>query len=69
MDAEPEVRLDGRCLTCEGPRRTSGLKPLYREAVKIDPFCCTACARAWWGTTLPPPEKREQRAYVAQGDK
>ena len=69
MQAEPPLRPDGRCLVCGGPRKLSGLKLIYRQAMESDPFCSSACARAWWGTSLPAAERPSRRAYVTQGDK
>lgn len=52
--ADPPVRADGRCLTCNGPRTAHRKsKPLYRAAAERDPFCSTKCAREWHGCALP----------------
>lgn len=50
----PPVRADGRCAVCEGPRETNRSRRYGRDEAKRDPFCSTACARAFHGTTLPP---------------
>lgn len=44
---DPRVRKDGNCAQCLGPRKFAGLKRLYREQAKLDPFCSATCCRAW----------------------
>jgi hypothetical protein len=50
---DPPVREDGSCFVCGQPRVRRGVKALYAAAAANDPFCSTACARAWHGCTIP----------------
>jgi len=60
MSPDPEVRADGRCAECIGPRRASARKHKLSkldkshfrdlaEHIALDPFCSTECCRAWHG--------------------
>ena len=46
-DGAPPVREDGLCYTC------GGVRPPIAVA-HDDPWCRSECARAYWGTSLPP---------------
>lgn len=38
----PQVKRDGRCLQCDGERPPVAV-------TERDPFCSTACSKAWHG--------------------
>lgn len=64
MRLDPPVRLDGRCVHCGGPRtvrqnRYSGL------AAALDPFCSSACCRAWHGVAEREHQPQGRRGYVS----
>jgi hypothetical protein len=40
------------CAVCGGVRRPERARNYAGEAAELDPFCSSACARAYHGTTL-----------------
>ncbi len=49
---DPDVRDDGLCVGCGKSRGDPGREP-HRATAQVDPFCSSACARAWYGVSLP----------------
>jgi hypothetical protein len=59
--AEPPVRTDGRCIVCLKQLRIDGLRPLYKAAMRDEPFCSTECCREWYCIPLPSEERKRRR--------
>lgn len=49
---DPPVRPDGRCAVCPKMRHPERSKKYGLEAAQLDPFCSTACCRAYYGIPL-----------------
>lgn len=60
MIPDPPCRADGGCAVCGQPRAKANRKALYADAAASDPFCSTACARAWHGCELAVPSNRRR---------
>lgn len=65
MTADPPVREDGACIVCGNERVTAAIRPLYRAAMRDDPFCSTECARSWWGSSIQRLPRQGRRGYVS----
>jgi hypothetical protein len=52
VKADPAVRADGRCLVCGKLRHPKRAHKYAGPAAEADPFCSSACAHAYWGTTF-----------------
>lgn len=46
---------DGSCAQCGQPRKPERSKRYGGLVATLDPFCATACARAWHGVMDTPP--------------
>src|SRR5438045_9786494 len=58
---DPPCRPDGGCAVCGQPRAKANRTALYANAAASDPFCSTACARAWHGCELAGAERTRGR--------
>lgn len=54
MTVEPKPRKNGRCLVCDKPRPIVKPQRGVPASAYVDAFCSSRCARAWFGTDLPP---------------
>ncbi len=51
---DPPVNADGTCSACGNARNPSKVpREPHRGTARLDPFCSSECARAWYGVTLP----------------
>jgi hypothetical protein len=59
---EPKVRKDGTCVVCRRPIETvprPGVPPL----LYVDPFCSSACAKAYFDVTMSAEPMGRPRKY------
>lgn len=53
MRKDPKVRKDKMCAQCRKPRKLAVRNKYAGDQAVTDPFCSSACARAFHGTSLP----------------
>lgn len=53
MRKDPKVRKDKMCAQCRKPRKHAVWSKYAGDQAVTDPFCSSACARAFHGTSLP----------------
>lgn len=55
---DPPVRKDKKCVVCRGDRDPSRSRKYGQDVAADDPFCSTACCKAWHGTSTDSPMTR-----------
>jgi hypothetical protein len=49
----PKIRRDGTCYVCKAPRPFNPQRGVPPEEYLGDPFCSSACAKKFYGTSEP----------------